>query len=83
MTARGARVAVADINFEAALALAIELPDALALELDLQHQSSIKAAVSCAVSHFGRLDILQSSDHPYDPHTCFAEGLPPATAQVG
>jgi NAD(P)-dependent dehydrogenase (short-subunit alcohol dehydrogenase family) len=61
MAARGAKVVVADIAFEAAQALAAELPDALAIELDLEHQSSIKAMIATAVSHYGQLDILHNN----------------------
>jgi NAD(P)-dependent dehydrogenase (short-subunit alcohol dehydrogenase family) len=58
MAARGARIVVADIAFEAAKALAEELPDALAVKLDLEHQSSIKAMIASVVSHYGQIDIL-------------------------
>jgi NAD(P)-dependent dehydrogenase (short-subunit alcohol dehydrogenase family) len=74
MTARGAKVAVADINFEAALALATDLQDALALELDLEHQSSIKAVISHAVSHFGRLDILHNNAALLGPEIAQSDG---------
>lgn len=58
MAARGARIVVADIAFEAAQLLAADLPDALAVELDLEHQSSIKAMIASVVAHYGQLDIL-------------------------
>jgi NAD(P)-dependent dehydrogenase (short-subunit alcohol dehydrogenase family) len=58
MAARGARVVVADIAFESATKLAAELPDALAIELDLEHQSSIKAMIATVAAHYGQLDIL-------------------------
>jgi NAD(P)-dependent dehydrogenase (short-subunit alcohol dehydrogenase family) len=58
MTARGAHVVIADIAFDAAKALAVELPDALAVKLDLEHQSSIKAMIAEVVLHYGQLDIL-------------------------
>ena len=58
MTARGARVAIADINLNAAEALAAQLPGAVALELDLEHQSSIKALIGTVNSQYGRLDVL-------------------------
>jgi NAD(P)-dependent dehydrogenase (short-subunit alcohol dehydrogenase family) len=58
MTMRGARVVVADIAFDAAKALAAELSDALAVELDLEHQSSIKAMIATVVGHYGQLDVL-------------------------
>jgi NAD(P)-dependent dehydrogenase (short-subunit alcohol dehydrogenase family) len=58
MAMRGARVVVADIAFDMAQALAEELPDALAVQLDLEHQSSIKAMVASVISQYGQLDIL-------------------------
>jgi NAD(P)-dependent dehydrogenase (short-subunit alcohol dehydrogenase family) len=58
MAARGAKVAIADIAFDAAQVLAAELPDTLAIALDLEHQSSIKAMIETATTHYGRLDIL-------------------------
>jgi NAD(P)-dependent dehydrogenase (short-subunit alcohol dehydrogenase family) len=61
MSARGARVAVADIAFDAAEALATELPDALAVKVDLEHQSSIKAMIADVAAHFGRIDILHNN----------------------
>ena len=38
-----------------------DLPDALALELDLEHQSSIAAMVAATVAHFGRIDVLHNN----------------------
>lgn len=58
MAARGARMVIADIAGERATALAAELPDALAVTLDLEHQSSIKAMITDVVAHFGQLDVL-------------------------
>jgi NAD(P)-dependent dehydrogenase (short-subunit alcohol dehydrogenase family) len=58
MAARGARVVVADLAFEPATKLAAELPGSLAAELDLEHQSSIKAMVATVAAHYGQLDIL-------------------------
>jgi NAD(P)-dependent dehydrogenase (short-subunit alcohol dehydrogenase family) len=58
MASRGARVVVADIAGERAEALARELPEALAITLDLEHQSSIKAMIAAVVAHYGRIDIL-------------------------
>jgi NAD(P)-dependent dehydrogenase (short-subunit alcohol dehydrogenase family) len=58
MTARGARVVIADIAGDRAQAIAAELPGALALVLDLEHQSSIKAMIAEVVAHFGKIDIL-------------------------
>ena len=61
MTARGARVAIADIAFDRAQALAAEIPDALAIRLDLENEASIEAMVADTVAHFGRLDILHNN----------------------
>jgi len=61
MAARGARVVIADIAEERAQALSAELPDAMAVKLDLEHQSSIKALIAETVAHYGRLDILHNN----------------------
>jgi NAD(P)-dependent dehydrogenase (short-subunit alcohol dehydrogenase family) len=61
MAARGAKVAVADINKAGAEALAAALPDALAIEVDLEHQSSIRAMIAATVAHYGRVDILHNN----------------------
>jgi NAD(P)-dependent dehydrogenase (short-subunit alcohol dehydrogenase family) len=61
MATRGAWVAVADINKAGAEALAVDLPDALAIEVDLEHQSSIKAMIAATVAHFGRIDVLHNN----------------------
>jgi len=61
MTERGARVVIADIAEERAQALANGLPGALAVRLDLEHQSSIKALIETTVGHFGRIDILHNN----------------------
>jgi NAD(P)-dependent dehydrogenase (short-subunit alcohol dehydrogenase family) len=74
MTGRGAKVAVADIAFEAAQALATELPDALAVALDLEHQSSIKAMVAHVAAHYGRLDILVNNAALLGPEIAQKDG---------
>jgi NAD(P)-dependent dehydrogenase (short-subunit alcohol dehydrogenase family) len=58
MAARGARVVVADIDFARAEALAATLPDAFAIAVDLEHQSTIKAMIAAVVAHYGQLDVL-------------------------
>ncbi len=58
ITARGARVVIADIDQARAEALAAELPGALAVSLDLEHQSSIKKMITEVLAHYGKLDIL-------------------------
>jgi NAD(P)-dependent dehydrogenase (short-subunit alcohol dehydrogenase family) len=74
MTARGAKVAIADIAVDAAQALAAELPGALAIALDLEHQSSIKAMIAKAVSHYGQLDILHNNAALLGPEIAQADG---------
>lgn len=74
MTARGARVAIADIAFDRAQALASEIPDALAIQLDLEDESSIEAMVADTVSHFGRLDILHNNAALLGPEIAQQDG---------
>ncbi|NOT31941.1 MAG: glucose 1-dehydrogenase [Planctomycetes bacterium] len=55
----GARVVVTYCTHRAeALALARELPDSLALELDLRRAGDVRGAVQAAIEHFGQLDVL-------------------------
>ena len=54
----GASVVVADVNLDGALALAAELPSAIAVEIDISNQASAEAGVAQAIDRFGRLDIL-------------------------
>lgn len=61
MAARGARVVIADIAFDAAQVLAAELPDALAVPLDLESEASTQAMIADTIAHFGRLDILHNN----------------------
>lgn len=57
--AEGARVTVADINIEAALAAADRLgPQAYPAQIDIGSEESVQAALADAHRHFGRLDIL-------------------------
>jgi NAD(P)-dependent dehydrogenase (short-subunit alcohol dehydrogenase family) len=58
MAARGARMAIADIAGDRAKALAKQLPDALAITVDLEHQSSIKAMIAAVMARYGQIDIL-------------------------
>ncbi len=58
MSARGARMVISDIAQDNARALAAELPGALAVTLDLEHQTSIKAMIADTIAHFGQLDVL-------------------------
>jgi NAD(P)-dependent dehydrogenase (short-subunit alcohol dehydrogenase family) len=61
MTARGARVVIADIAADAAAALAGELTGAVAVPLDLEDEASITAMIDSTVAHFGRLDVLHNN----------------------
>lgn len=61
MTARGARVVIADIAFERAKKLAATLDGALALPLDLEDEALILALIAETVSHYGRLDVLHNN----------------------
>jgi NAD(P)-dependent dehydrogenase (short-subunit alcohol dehydrogenase family) len=57
--AEGARVALADLNGDAAQALAGEIGDAaVAFGLDIGDEAAFKAAIDVTVARFGRLDIL-------------------------
>lgn len=62
MASRGARVAIADINFQGADAVAREIGDAaIAIDLDLADETSIKRAVGIIIKAFGRIDILHNN----------------------
>ncbi len=57
--AEGAKVAIADINLEAASQTATELgPNALAVAMDVTKQASIDSAVEITLQAFGQIDIL-------------------------
>lgn len=59
--AEGARVVLADLNLEAASAVAAEIEshrgEALAVRVDVVDRASIVAAVAATVERFGRLDV--------------------------
>jgi NAD(P)-dependent dehydrogenase (short-subunit alcohol dehydrogenase family) len=55
----GARVGIADLNREAAEALAAELgADTIAIGIDIGDEAAFKAGIDETVARFGRLDIL-------------------------
>ena len=55
----GARVALADINFDAAKSVALAIGNnAIALRCDVANKAEFEAAVADTLSAFGRLDIL-------------------------
>ncbi len=74
MAARGAKVVIADIAVERAKAQAAALPDALAVTLDLEHQSSIKAMIAATLTHFGRIDILHNNAALLGPEIAQRDG---------
>lgn len=67
MTARGAKVVLADLAHDRASALAAQLPGAIALDLDLANEASIEAMIEATVTHFGRLDIVHNNAALLDP----------------
>lgn len=62
MVSRGARVAVADIDYAGGERLAREIGDAaFPLALDLASESAIQTCVAQVIERFGRLDILHNN----------------------
>lgn len=57
LTNRGARVAIADINMDAASELARRL-DGIAVACDVTDSTQVRDAVNMAVTSFGRLDVM-------------------------
>lgn len=65
--AEGARVAIADINFDAAEQTAFELGDAAyPVQIDVADQTSIDAAIASVVAQAGKLDILINNAALFD-----------------
>ncbi|HEV7286700.1 MAG TPA: SDR family NAD(P)-dependent oxidoreductase, partial [Kaistia sp.] len=58
LAANGASIVVADINEQGARDVAANLPDALAVAVDIRDPNSIDRAVSETIATYGRLDIL-------------------------
>jgi meso-butanediol dehydrogenase/(S,S)-butanediol dehydrogenase/diacetyl reductase len=62
LAAEGAKVAVADLNFDKAQAVAERLKrsgaEAIAVQVDVAERAQMRAAVEATVAAFGRLDIL-------------------------
>jgi NAD(P)-dependent dehydrogenase (short-subunit alcohol dehydrogenase family) len=54
----GAKVAVADINHEAAERFAAALPDAVSVPVDTSDASSVEAAIATTVEHYGQIDVI-------------------------
>jgi NAD(P)-dependent dehydrogenase (short-subunit alcohol dehydrogenase family) len=57
----GARVAVIDVNVEAAQATAEAIPEGVALAADVSDSDDVQHAVAATVSEFGRLDVLHNN----------------------
>jgi NAD(P)-dependent dehydrogenase (short-subunit alcohol dehydrogenase family) len=74
LTARGARVAIADIALDRAEAVAGELDGAIAIPLDLEDEASIEAMVAATLAHFGRLDVLHNNASLLGPEIAQADG---------
>lgn len=74
LAAREAKVVVADIAYDAAQRLAAELPDAIAIRLDLEDEASIEAMVAQTVDHFGQLDLLHNNAALLGADTARADG---------
>lgn len=74
MVGRGARVAIADIALDRAQAVAAKYGDsALAIEMDLTDEDSIKRMVVRVVEHFGRIDILHNNATAVGQHLVAAD----------
>jgi 3-oxoacyl-[acyl-carrier protein] reductase len=58
LAANGARVGIADIDFDTARSTAQKIPNALPIAIDISSESSVDSAVAEAVQQFGRIDIL-------------------------
>jgi NAD(P)-dependent dehydrogenase (short-subunit alcohol dehydrogenase family) len=58
---RGGRVAVVDIDRDAAERVASQLPDAIACPADVRDMASIERAVAAAVEAFGGIDVVMAN----------------------
>ncbi|MEO0032586.1 MAG: hypothetical protein RIS94_2344, partial [Pseudomonadota bacterium] len=74
ITARGGKVAIADIMADRAEALAAQLPGAIAISLDLESEASTEAMIAQTVQHFGRLDVLHNNAALLSPEIAQADG---------
>lgn len=74
MIERGASVVVADINLDAAQAVADGLGDcAVAIPVDLSDETSIQALISKTIERFARLDILDNNAAALSPEIAAAD----------
>ncbi|MEI7745376.1 MAG: glucose 1-dehydrogenase [Chloroflexota bacterium] len=58
LSAEGATVVIADINGEAAAAVAAAVPNASSVQTDVANEDSVKALVAAVVAAHGRIDVL-------------------------
>jgi sorbitol-6-phosphate 2-dehydrogenase len=57
----GCSVVVADINFESAKKVGLELKDAIAVKVDVTDEKDVENMVNTAINKWGKLDILVSN----------------------
>lgn len=74
LVARGARVAIADIAFDAARGVAASIDGALAVPLDLEQETSIEAMIATVAAKFGRIDVLHNNAALLGPDFARADG---------
>lgn len=68
LAAHGARVAVVDINGDAAAAVAAEIGDhAMGVRTDVSSEADVKAMIASVLARFGRIDILHNNAAVLDP----------------
>ena len=60
-TEEGAQVCVADVNLEAAEAVAAQVPGALAVQVDVADESSVQAMYAAAKERYGGIDVLYNN----------------------
>lgn len=65
----GARVLVADLDGDAAVSLAGELPDAIGMACDVASSDSVRAVVGRAVDDLGGVDVLVCTSFSCSPDT--------------
>lgn len=74
LSARGARLVLADIAEDRARSIAAQLPNAIGLPLDLSQERSIEALIEATLSHFGKLDVLHNNAALLDPELAPLDG---------
>ena len=80
LAAQGARVAIADVQLDAARALANQIESsggsAIAISVDVRRDEEVAAGVQCTVATFGRLDIAINAAGIGGPEVKTAEYAP-------